>query len=195
MSVLTQTNLTNGDKNEKQLKFSPNTDSNSEHNSDSSIVLIDASQNMQQFQIDTPKVSNNNNTHAIVTDSSPTNLTASITENKDYAATFIDIDSVRGCIKQKYLKFNIINPMQSYLYVVIEQEKNDRHYQSKYKLKLGKIIQSLRDADDKVAIVKYAEHIVKNKEDFVSLPEDSLTHITQLPTALTKTQFFSPWQA
>ena len=97
---------------------------------------------------------------------------------------------MKGHIKQKYLKSNIINPMQSYLYVVIEQEKNDWCYQSKYKLKLGKIIQSLHAADDKAAIVKYAEYAVKNKEDFASLLEDSLTHITQLPTSLTKTQIF-----
>ena len=79
MPALTQTNLTNCDKNEKRLKFSPNADSDTEHNSDSSIVSREASQNMQQFQTDTPKASNNNNAHAIVPNSSPTNLTASIT--------------------------------------------------------------------------------------------------------------------
>ena len=68
--------------------------------------------------------------------------------------------------------------MQLHLYVVIEQEKNDWYYQSKYKLKLGKIIQSQRAADNKAAIVKHIEHIFKNKEDFASLPEDSLTCIT-----------------
>ena len=125
LSALTQTNLTNGDKNEKRLKFSPHANSDTEHNSDSSIVSTDACQNTQQFQTDTPKVSNNNNAHTMVTDNSPTNLTASITELKDHTATFIDIDSVKGYIKQKYLQSNIINPMQSYLYVFIEQGKND----------------------------------------------------------------------
>ena len=134
-----------------------------------------------------PNWSNNNNDHTMGTDSSSINLTASITKHEDHAATFIDNDSVKGCIKQKYLKSGLINLMQSYLYAVIKQEKNDWCYQSRYKLKLGKIIQSLRAADNKASIVKYAERIVKNKEDFVSLPEDSLINITQLPTTLTKT--------
>lgn len=42
--------------------------------------------------------------------------------------------------------------------------------------------------DDKATIVKHAECIVRNKENFAFLSEESLTNISQLPNNLTKTQ-------
>ena len=79
-------------------------------------------------------------------------------------------------------------PFQYYLCIAIDQEKGDKNYQSTYKDKLGKIIQSLLSTDDTAVIVKYAEYVVKIQENFVVLEEDSLTNATQLPHSLTKTQ-------
>ena len=69
----------------------------------------------------------------------------------------------------------------------IEQKKGDKTYQSAYREKLSKIIQSL---DETAAIVKCSEYAIKVKDNFVLLEDEALTKSVQLPQSLTKTQQF-----
>ena len=55
--------------------------------------------------------------------------------------------ALAGYIKQKCLKSTILAPVQSYLNASIDQTKGKNNYQSVYKEKLVKIIQSLLTTD------------------------------------------------
>ena len=111
-------------------------------------------------QSDVPKVSNNNSTPFPSTTSSPSSPDKSSTKSINPFTTWVNIESLTGHAKQKYLKSSLVNPIQSCLYIVIDQDKADLNYQATYKNKLGKIIQSLRATDENADIVKYTEHIV-----------------------------------
>ena len=74
--------------------------------------------------------------------------------------------------------------------ISIYQTKGDKHYQSVFKEKLGKIVQSLLSTNETAAIAKHSEQTMKVKDDFVVLEDEALTNATQLPHSLTKTQQF-----
>ena len=138
--------------------------------------------------VDNSQASSNNVFNSTSTIDPSSCLGKRSSDSKDPFATYMDVNLLTGYKKQKYLKSSLAVPSQSYLYIAIDQEKGDKNYQSAYKDKLGKIIQSLLSTDETAAIVKYSEHVVKIQENFVVLEEDSLTNATQLPHSLTKTQ-------
>lgn len=141
-------------------------------------------------QPDIPKVSNNNSTSSVSTTGFPSYLKKSPPELTNPFATYVDIETLTGYAKHKYLKSSLVNLSQSYLRVVIDQDKKDLNYQFTCKEKLSKIIQSLRAADENATIVNCADYAVKIQDNCAVLAEDSLTNSTQLPHSLMKTQQF-----
>ena len=92
-------------------------------------------------QSDVPKVSNNNYTPFISTTSSPVCPEKRSPESNNPFVTHVNIESLTGYTKQKYLKSSSVNPIQSYLHIVIDQDKGNLNYQTTYKNKLGKTTQ------------------------------------------------------
>ena len=79
--------------------------------------------------------------------------------------------------------------MQQCVCLSIKQKK-DKNYQSVYKEKLVKIIQSLMPRDENITIVKNSEHMIKVQDKFIFLEDDALTKDTQLPKSLLKNMHF-----
>ena len=76
--------------------------------------------------------------------------------------------------------------MQSCLCVMIDQ-KIDKNYQTVYREKLGKTIQSLISTDEIITMFKYTEHVVKVQEKISILEDDALTKAVQLLKSLFQT--------
>ena len=118
------------------------------------------------------------------------NLGKRTASHVDPYATHVDISSLEGYKKQKYLKSAISATAQSYLCLSIEQKKGNKNYQAAYKEKLVKIIRYFLSTDETAAIVKYSDHVIKVKDNFVFLEDEALTKAIQLPQSLMKTQQF-----
>ena len=108
----------------------------------------------------------------------------------DLCKTCLDANSLSNFKKEKCLKDSIKDPLQSYLHLTIDQQ-NGKNYQSIYKEKVGKIIQSLMYADETAAIVKCSECVVKVNDIFAVLEDDFRTKSSQLPKHLSKNMRFS----
>ena len=81
-------------------------------------------------------------------------------------STCLEVNSIDGFKRKKYLKSTIKAPIKSYLNLSIEQKK-DKNYKSACKHKLGKSIQSLIAIDENTSIIKCSDHAVKVRGFFL----------------------------